>query len=102
MEPIRLTDTDWLILKLLEDQETVPEDGKRKPRLSLQEILDAIPGTRSIATIHAHMSKLEEAGYVYQPGKKIPRSRTITDAGRTALNGELYGKHPARNPSHFG
>jgi len=96
---MKLDDTNLLILKLLADQEIVPADGKRKPLLSLKEILDSIPGVTSIATIHGRMVDLEEAGYVNQPGKKMPRSRRITQEGQDALSRGLYGEQPVSK--HF-
>ncbi len=95
---MKLDDTNLLILQLLANQEIVPADGKRKPLLSIKELLEAIPGVRSIATIHGRLLKLEEAGYVNQPGRKMPRSRRITQEGQEALQRGLYGEP---TPVHF-
>lgn len=96
---MKLDDTDVLILKMLDGQDEMV-DGKHKPRLSLNEILHAIPGIRSIATIHARVTKLEEAGFISQPARKMPRSRTITTAGQEELKRQLY-EPEFRGTSHF-
>jgi len=89
---IRLDTVDLLLMQLLYNQDNDP--GRRlQPRYSLTELLQAVPSIRSIATIHARLSRLEEAGLVNQPRKKLPRSRTLTEAGSIRLKEEVYGKH---------
>jgi len=93
---IRLDAVDLLLMKLLYDQDHDP-DRKMQPRYSLTELLQAVPSVRSIATIHARLSRLEEAGLVNQPRKKLPRSRTVTEAGSARLKEELYGQYTIKD-----
>lgn len=86
---IRLDTTDLLILQMLYDQDHT-EEGRAKPRLSLQEINAAVLSVRSVATIHARIMRLEEAGYVKNLFRKAPRCRAITATGIERLRNELY------------
>jgi|SRR3990170_8481842 len=97
----KLDHVDQLILQLLYNQDNDPE-RKGKPRYSLKELLGATASVRSIGTIYNRVSRLEELGYVNQPGRKVPRSRTITDEGKFALWESLRGTNArARNPASF-
>jgi hypothetical protein len=84
----RLDSKDLLILQLLYNQDYDPS-SRTKPNLSITEIRDAIPGVRSVATIHNRLSNLENQGYVVQPGYKQPRSRRITQHGINELKREV-------------
>ena len=84
---ITIDETDLLILQLLYDQDY--GDRKGQPRYSLVELNEAIVRFTSLATIHYRLTKLENAGYIHQPGHKVPRSRTITDEGIRKLKNEL-------------
>jgi SOS-response transcriptional repressor LexA len=93
MEPskpkiMKLDDIDLLILQLYYNQDHDP-DHKGKPRYSVQEINEAVTGLRSVSTIHDRIAKLERAGYIHNPFKKAPRSRTITDEGIQRLRNGL-------------
>ena len=71
----RVDNKDLLMMKMMHDGGT-----------SIHEMRKAIRA-RSTGTVANRLEKLEKLGYVVQPMKRQPRSRTITASGREVLIG---------------
>ena len=77
----RLDNKDLLILQMFVTSGRNPH----APSPSIEEIRDALPGVKSVATVHNRLSNLEEHGLIVQPSHKQPRSRRITEKGKQRL-----------------
>jgi repressor of nif and glnA expression len=83
----RLDVKDIMILQMF----ATSEKDINVPSPSIMEIRDALPGVKSVATVHYRLQNLEDQGLLIQPSPKQPRSRRITDAGKMELGLGLTG-----------